>query len=291
MSKDKYNLIKHEKVNDMVAYSKFQTDSSKNTAKFLLLSDLHIDNPKCDRKLLFKVLNQAVEENAYICVFGDLFCLMQGKGDPRKSKADIRPEHNKANYIDAVIKDTAEILKPYANNILFIADGNHETSIVKHIEVDPIENLLGFLHKTNPEIIHMGYQGFHVLALECLNSKYSTTIFFHHGAFSGPVTKGALSVNRYSSIVKSDVVVSGHTHDSWIIEHPFYEIEPKTNEVRMRIQHHVKTGTFKQEFLQPNGFQIEKTVMPKPLGGWWMDLRVNKTHGNAYKTIKFSKAD
>ena len=127
---------------------------------FLLLSDLHIDNPKCDRKLLTKVLNQALEKNALILIFGDLFCLMQGKGDPRRNKADIRPEHNKPNYIDAVVKDTASILKPYAKNILLIADGNHETSIIKHIEVDPIDYLLNYLHKYNPSIQHGGYQGF-----------------------------------------------------------------------------------------------------------------------------------
>jgi len=287
----KMKLIRNELINDMVVKTDFELETTKNPVKFLLLSDLHIDNPKCDRKLLFKVLNQAVEENAYICVFGDLFCLMQGKGDPRKSKADIRPEHNKANYIDAVIKDTAQILKPYANNILFIADGNHETSIVKHIEVDPIENLLGYLHKTNPEIVHMGYQGYHVIKMQFFGSRFLTTLFFHHGAFSGPVTKGALSVNRYSSIVKSDVVVSGHTHDSWIIEHPFYELQQKTHEVQMKIQYHVKTGTFKQEYLQRNGFQIEKTVMPKPLGGWWMDIYVKKANVSAERIIKFTKAD
>ena len=65
-----------------------RTGDTKQT--FLLLSDLHIDNPKCDRKLLTKVMNQALEKNALILIFGDLFCLMQGKGDPRRSKADIR---------------------------------------------------------------------------------------------------------------------------------------------------------------------------------------------------------
>jgi predicted phosphodiesterase len=284
-------LIRNELVNDMVVKTDFELTTSTKPVKFLLLSDMHIDNPKCDRKLLFKVLNQAVDENAYICIFGDLFCLMQGKGDPRKSKSDIRPEHNKANYIDAVIKDTASLLKPYANNILYIADGNHETSIVKHIEVDPIENLLGYLHKTNPEIIHMGYQGFNLITTSFYGSNYNTTVFFHHGAFSGPVTKGALSVSRYSSIVKSDVVVSGHTHDSWIIEHPFYELQQKTHDILMKIQYHVKTGTFKQEYLQRNGFQIEKTVMPKPMGGWWMDVTMKKSNSAAERIIRFTKAD
>lgn len=255
---------------------------------FLLLSDLHIDNPKCDRKLLIKVLNQAVEKNALILIFGDLFCLMQGKGDPRRSKADIRPEHNKPNYIDAVVKDTALILKPYANNILLIADGNHETSIIKHIEVDPIEYLLNYLHKYNPLIQHGGYQGFVRFYSDSGGKTRTIELFYHHGAFGGSVTKGVLSVNRYASIVKSDVVVSGHTHDSWVVEHPFYEMDQNCV-VHQKTQHHVKTGTFKQEYLQPNGFQIEKQVMPKPLGGWWMELS-GKTMKWTPK-LTFSKAD
>ena len=145
---------------------------------FLLLSDLHIDNPKCDRRLLLKVLNEAVERNALILIFGDLFCLMQGKGDPRRSKADIRPQHNKPNYIDAVIKDTASILQPYANNIILIGDGNHETSIIKHIEVDPIDYLLNYLHKYNPSIQHGGYQGFIKFVSQCSSKMRSIELFY-----------------------------------------------------------------------------------------------------------------
>ena len=255
---------------------------------FLLLSDLHIDNPKCDRRLLLKVLNEAVERNALILIFGDLFCLMQGKGDPRRSKADIRPEHNKPNYIDAVIKDTASILKPYANNVILIGDGNHETSIIKHIEVDPIDYLLNYLHKYNPSIQHGGYQGFVRFVSVVGRKTRSVELFYHHGAFGGAVSKGVLSVNRYASIVKSDVVVSGHTHDSWLVEHPFYEMDQNCV-VHQKIQHHVKTGTFKQEYLQPNGFQIEKQVMPKPLGGWWMEFYGEGR--NYIPKIKFTKAD
>jgi len=46
---------------------------------------------------------------------------------------------------------------------------------------------------------------------------------------------------------------------------------------------------FKQEYLVPNGFQIEKQVMPKPLGGWWMDFIVGKT--NFPERLQFQKAD
>ena len=283
-------LTNIEKKSDLSFFVKLDRKGDANQ-RFLLLSDLHIDNPKCDRKLLIKVLNQAKEENAIIFIFGDLFCLMQGKGDPRRSKADIRPEHNKPNYIDAVVKDTADILKPFANNITLIADGNHETSIIKHNEVDPIDYLLGYLHKYNPEIQHGGYQGFIRLNTFVGNSTSNSKnidIFFHHGAWGGAVTKGTLSVNRYASIVKSDVVVSGHTHDTWYVEHPYYEML-SNGEVHQKTQYHIKTGTFKQEYLQSGGFQIEKQVMPKPLGGWWMDWISG--HGSKGPKLNFTKAD
>lgn len=283
-------LTKIEKKSDLSFY--IMLDRKGDTRqKFLLLSDLHIDNAKCDRKLLLKVLKQAKEQNAIILIFGDLFCLMQGKGDPRRSKADIRPEHNKPNYIDAVIKDTAQILKPFASNIALIADGNHETSIIKHIEVDPIDYLLSYLHKYNPDIQHGGYQGFvrlNTYSAYTNSNVKNVDIFFHHGAWGGAVTKGVLSVNRYASIVKSDVVVSGHTHDTWYVEHPYYEL--RTNgEVIQKTQYHIKTGTFKQEYLQSGGFQIEKQVMPKPLGGWWMD--VTPINGPDPIVLNFTKAD
>ena len=68
----------------------------------LLLSDLHWDNPHCDRDLLTKHLMQAKRKNAPIIVVGDFFCLMEGKGDLRSSK-NILPEHNNDHYLDSVI--------------------------------------------------------------------------------------------------------------------------------------------------------------------------------------------
>lgn len=89
-------------------------------------SDLHWDNPKCKRDLLKKHLDQALEENARVILNGDTFCLMQGKYDPRKSKASILPEHNVNNYLDAVIETAVEWFKPYAEIIDVVGYGNHE---------------------------------------------------------------------------------------------------------------------------------------------------------------------
>ena len=50
---------------------------------FLLSSDRHHDNKMCDRRLEQQHLDLAAEREALICDFGDLFCAMQGKYDPR----------------------------------------------------------------------------------------------------------------------------------------------------------------------------------------------------------------
>lgn len=57
--------------------------------ELLLASDVHFDNPKCRRDIFFRHLNEAKKRGAKVAIFGDLFCLMQGKYDPRRSKKDI----------------------------------------------------------------------------------------------------------------------------------------------------------------------------------------------------------
>ena len=87
---------------------------------FLLISDVHFDNPKCKRDLFFKHLDKAKEKNAGVLCFGDFFCLMQGKYDPRRNKKAVRPEHNKDNYVDAVFSDTAAKIAPWAKQFISI---------------------------------------------------------------------------------------------------------------------------------------------------------------------------
>ena len=128
--------------------------------RVLLISDLHWDNPKCDRELLKKHLDEALKGNHDILINGDLFCLMQGAYDPRKSKGDIRPEHNVANYFDAIVNTAVEWFAPYAHLIKFVGYGNHETSILKRQETDIIERfvtLLNYQCKTDVQI--GGYGG------------------------------------------------------------------------------------------------------------------------------------
>ena len=239
------------------------------THEFLLYSDVHYDNPKCVRDLFHKHLSEAKERNAGAISFGDFFCFMQGKYDPRRQKADVLPQHNVANYLDAVIDEAASELVPYKDQLLIFADGNHETSILNRLETDPTGRLVKELAG---DTVRAGYHGFikFMFEHEAGGSVKSFIAYFHHGRWSGVVTKGTLATARYSVMAPdAQLVISGHTHDRWLMEQPRFRLK-QNGEMKVEPQIHLKCGTYKEEFLKDGGWAIEKIVMPKSLGGWWL---------------------
>ena len=246
---------------------------------FLLTSDWHFDNPKTNRKLLFEHLDEAVKHDAYIIVNGDLLCLMQGKYDPRKNKAAILPEHNGDNYLDLVINDTAKKLLPYAKNILQINTGNHESSVSGRSETDVLMRLVERINTlANTNIQLGGYMGYINLSFMYKDAcKKSVNIAYDHGYWGGVITKGALAVSRHASIFPdADVIISGHTHDGWIMTHNRYIMNQYKSEIEVKKQWHIKTGTYKEEFDKGVGWAVEKIGMPKHLGSCWMKVYYNQ---------------
>lgn len=71
---------------------------------------------------------------------GDLLDIMQGKFDKRHTKSDVRPEYYGANYIDAVIEDAASMIQDSGMPWL-LGYGNHETSVIKRQETDPVQRI------------------------------------------------------------------------------------------------------------------------------------------------------
>ena len=245
---------------------------------FLLQSDVHFDSPKCQRKLYFKHLEEAKKRKAGIFTHGDFFDLMQSRNDRRRTKGSIRPEHNNDTYQDSVISDSAEKIKDYAEHFIMFADGNHETAVVKNIEINPLANLCLRLNaQYGGNTYHLPYQGFvkFVFAHEGGGSIKKFILAYHHGNWGGVITKGTLSVSRFASIFPdADMVVSGHTHDQWLVMHEQIKLTAKGKSVQ-KTQYHVKTPTYKQEFSKGSGWAVEKITMPKSLGAWFLKFRVD----------------
>lgn len=233
--------------------------------RYLLMADVHFDNPHCDRRLLTKHLEQAKAHSAGILVFGDWFDAMGGKCDRRAAKTELRAEFKADNYLDLLVDGSADYLTGYP--LMMLADGNHETSIRSHLETDLLERLAHSIRA-----IHMGYSGFVRFMFEREGGGRRThrTLYWHHGSGGGgPVTKGVTQTNRHAASVEADIYVSGHIHESWCVENVVASLLD-SGRVSLKTQTHICLPTYKDEYHMAGGYHIEKGRPPKPLGAYWL---------------------
>ena len=267
----------------------------KKDAKVLLMSDLHWDNPKCDRITLKKHLDAAKEMDAKVVVNGDFFCLMQGKYDPRSNKNDIRPEHNKANYLDAIIEDAVNWFAPYKDVLTIIGYGNHETNIIKRMETDPLQrfvDLFNFTHKPKNPLVTGGYGGWINFRVETNQGKASKLMHYFHGSGGGgPVTKGTIQNQRKMADVDgADMIWMGHVHELYTMYQSKSFINTNTHKPDIKNVLHIRTSTYKEEFNDGYmGWHIERGAPPKPIGAVLLSLsyRRRRVKGNISKVTQF----
>lgn len=265
--------------------------------EYLLISDIHLDNPACRRDLLTRHLNQAVERNAKILINGDLFCAMQGNKDRRANKADIMHRHLGANYFDLIVEDAIEYFAPYKEHLVMVGYGNHETAIIKHNETDILARFVhSFNERYKAKVELGGYGGW--ITIKCIwnapNKYHTYAIKYIHGwGGGGPVTKSLIQDNRIKVRTEgADLIWKGHIHDYVATPTPV-EIYRRNHQIIInKSVWQLSTPTYKDEYKDgTKGFHVEKGRGPKPLGGAWLKLTMDMAGGhnrdmiNLYSTI------
>jgi Icc-related predicted phosphoesterase len=263
--------------------------------KIAMLSDLHWDNPKCDWKLLKKDLNYCVKESIPIMINGDMFCLMQGQGDKRKNKSDIRPEHNNAKYLDSIVETAVEWWSPYSHLLTVIGYGNHETAIIKWQETDILARFVKLLNLKNHSNVQVGgYGGWFIVNQNLRSSKIKNCSraikirYFHGSGGGGVVTKGALNLTRALEMYEDfDVFAMGHIHENAARNDVRDTIIQGSNVYRqLQKQIHMTiTGTYKEEYGDGSkGWHVERGAPVKPVGGriLTIDYKRIRTEGTDY---------
>jgi len=260
--------------------------------KIAILSDLHWDNPKCDRVLLAKHLQRCLDEDRKVILNGDTFCLMQGKYDPRRSKKDILPEHNKPNYIDAVIQDAVDWFAPYKDILWLVGYGNHETSIIRNVETDPLQRFVDLFNMTKDgQLAIGGYGGWLTISqypYRTSSRNISTRIYYYHGSGGGGVvTKGVIQHQRQMADIEgADIITMGHVHELFTMVWNKKYLNSLTMVPTHREVHHLRTGTYKDEFADGYmGWHVERGAPPKPLGCVAVDIDVHSSGNEDHRTI------
>lgn len=240
----------------------------------LLTSDRHHDSKWTDRDLEKKHLDMALERNAMVIDTGDVFDVMQGRYDPRRTYRDLRPEYTVENYLTEITKDAKEFFSPYAKNFLVIARGNHEQAILKNNGIDLISDLVQGLNDKNGTNIQAGFYGGWVKFYFSINGtqRLAKNLKYYHGSGGGgPVTRGVIQTNRQAVFLPdADIVVNGHTHDGWHVPIQRERISDH-GVIYQDIQHHIRTSTYKDEYRDGgDGWHVETGKPPKPIGACWI---------------------
>ena len=250
-----------------------QFQNVKDHQEYLLLSDLHWDNPHCDRKLLKRHLDEAVARDAGIIIIGDAFCLMESRSDGRRS-GNVRPEHI-TNYFDSIVSTAADWFEPYKDHLLLVGQGNHEASVKKHNETDIIERFCQAIRLRGGIAQPGGYSGFIRFAFSFDSTRSSQVLFYHHGYGGGSRnTRGTGHFAAYQQMIAGqvDIFAAGHVHQKECFPVMMAALK-NNNRVEQRTVHCVRLGTYKDEYADGHeGFHVEKGRAPRALGGYWLNF-------------------
>tara|TARA_R100001163_G_C5048690_1_gene185693 strand:+ start:476 stop:1393 length:918 start_codon:yes stop_codon:yes gene_type:complete len=245
--------------------------------RMLLQFDQHWDNPHSDQDLIKKHMQEAVDEGAPIIMGGDTYCAMCGRYDARRSRHGIRPEHDHPNYLDCLVQGFSDFAEFAAPNIAFMGRGNHELSILKHIETDLIERTAERLRIAGSSVVTGGIGGWIIVKIHITKTQFVTVpVYYTHGTGGGgPVTKGVIQTNRRAVYLPdAQVIISGHIHEEWIVTLARERLTSR-GRVYLDEQVHLCSATYKQEYDPVNSsWHSQMGRPPKPIGGTWLEMTV-----------------
>ena len=260
--------------------------------RLFIASDVHFDNPKCKREILKRDLKECVDGGWPWISAGDWACAMQGAWDPRKSKADIRPENMVPDYLDSLVTTSADFLEFAAPNAAVFYEGNHEGSIKRRHETCLNSRLTERMRagKKGSPVITAGIGGWLLVRVQLTKTaSFTYKIWVHHGTGSsgGPVTKGTIATARRAAAYDSDCFITGHIHERWALTTMRARCDERTGRTYTSPVMHVQCPTYKEEFsMHETTWHTSLERSPKPIGGTFLELKIAKDYDGLVTTCK-----
>ena len=208
--------------------------------ELVCISDAHIGDPHANEQELMKQIRYVEDTpNCYAIINGDIM-----NNAIKSSKSDSYLEV--LSPMEQIVK-AVMILKPIANKVLAITQGNHERRTAKESGVDLMRVIameLGIADKYSDGMAYLfvrfGMQGSHHHF-----KKVPYGILVTHGNGGGK-TVGA-KANRLAdlvSIADADLYLYGHTHQNMAFKEGFMRVNWGNNSVAMVDRLFVNSGAF-----------------------------------------------
>ena len=280
--------ITNLKNNCAKVHLKFNLETD-NCFYLLCTSDRHLDSKYSDHKMQKKHLDFIKAKKGLVIDCGDLFDAMQGSGDKRAAKSELIAALNSNNYSGELVNYAYEFLKPYKENMLLIAKGNHELSFRNKKEIDLTENLVTRLNDNGSNCVAGGYFGFVQLHFEHLagGKKQGFDIFYSHGKECGVVTAGITGTNRRKNMAQADIYLSGHNHNSFVKKDSVIKMT-RNGIIKFKEISHINIPSYKKEWLELDNWHASKQMPSKPIGSYLIKFYVSTGSIIKYKIIEMN---
>lgn len=270
-------------VNEVVTDIEYQCKATDKSTMYHL-SDVHLDSPFCDRKLLTQHLKLAEETKSPVLIAGDIFDSMQTHDDPRRRPEELKEEYRVSHYLDAIVLDAAKFFLQFKVQYI-MGIGNHESVILRKMNTGLIDRLVHDINTQGGEAVGMGYGGYLRLFFRYQNGKagYQKTIYFHHGrSSSAEVTRGVIQSNRQAVYLYDvDLVQNGHLHEAWILPVARARLS-KSGEPYNDLLWFMMTPGYKTSGMETKetfGYGQERHPAPKPKGCVKVEYIFSKNEG------------
>ncbi len=261
----------------------------------LLSGDRHHDSPAADHARERRQLDLVEHRDALIIDVGDMHDLCGGRGDPRRSRSVVRPEHQMADdYIDSVVSAAARFYAPVARRCIVIGRGNHEQSILRNIETDVTTRTCAMMSALGgAPVIAGGYSGWVRFVAREHGRTAALTLWYHHGSGgASTMTLGVGAIRQQASYVPdADIVLGGHIHHAWHAVIGRLRLRSRSragDEVETVPQHHIRVGCYADDYGDGHsGWALEKGHAPRAQhAGVWLRLSMDARMTAGRRTLR-----
>lgn len=243
------------------------------------MGDLHIGNAQTDEKLIQKDLEYAAENNAHIGLNGDIFDAIISADTKRYRPGAVhRSIRGRTDLLNAALDRGEKLLRPFAESIYMLGDGNHETYIERVASLD-----LGLLLADKLGVPYGGYTGFIDFRFADEHRHTQRLVeFYHHGsgggASAGSVANDLLATGGF---IDADIIWLAHRHTKLATHYcrlkcplggnkPMYrDTRFITNGAYMKVWTHQGKRPRKQSYAE------DKKLRPQGTGGVMVTLDVS----------------
>jgi predicted phosphodiesterase len=232
------------------------------------VSDTHIGNVAFDKERFFKARDHIIDNGLSIILLGDIIdgiCCKDKRHNYESMDPDIAGVHDLYRYIDVTMDYAKEIFEPMKDNIIGVARGNHEQTLVRDHNRDVSYELARYL---DAPYLHMS--GFIRLCFARKGSQFKRNmdIYYHHGAGGGRSFGGKLNkVFGLHEGYDADIYMMGHVHEPYCDRRITVSLT-KTRNMRLTERHkayYIATSWCRSHVEDCTTYAEERMYSPVPI--------------------------